>query len=87
MENRKWEQRSSEVDLYETHRELESKQLQLQQANLWAENAQREREINLCGELEMRNRLFQKSRAEECQEIEELSRRCCEASDRARQAR
>ena len=77
MENRKWEQRSSEVDLNETHRELESKQLQLQQANLWAENAQRER-INLCGELEMRNRLFQKSRAEEC---------CCEASDRARQAR
>ena len=70
MENRKWEQRSSEVDLNETHRELESKQLQLQQANLWAENAQRERErINFCGELEMRNRLFQKNRAEECQEI------------------
>ena len=43
MENRKWEQRSSEVDLNETYRELESKQLQLQQANLWAENAQRER--------------------------------------------
>ena len=61
MENRKWEQRRSEVDLYETHRELGSKQLQLQQANLWAENAQRERErINLCGELEMRNRLLQK---------------------------
>ena len=35
----------------------------------------------------MRNRLFQESRARNCQEIEELRRICCEEADRARQAR
>ena len=33
----------------------------------------------------MRNKLFQESRTKDCQEIEELRRRCCEGSDRARQ--
>ena len=35
----------------------------------------------------MRNKLFQESRTKDCQEIEELRRRCCEESDRARQAK
>ena len=35
----------------------------------------------------MRNKLFQESRTKDCQDIEELRRRCCEESDRARQAK
>ena len=45
------------------------------------------KELVLCGELEMRNKLFQESRTKDGQEIEELRRRCCEESDRARQAK
>ena len=45
------------------------------------------RKIDLCGELEMRNRVFQESQARNCQEIEELRRICCEEIDQARQAR
>ena len=52
---------------------------------IW-DNARSER-ISLCGELGMRNKLFQESRTKDCQEIEELRRRCCEESDRARQAK
>ena len=58
--------------------------MELYQANQWADQAQREK-INLCGESEIRNRLFQESRARDCQEIEELRRICCEETDRARQ--
>ena len=83
VEIRRWEQRSSEIALHESYRELETQRLQLLQANIW-DNAQSER-ISLCGELEMRNKLFQESRTKDCQEIEELRRRCCEESDRARQ--
>ena len=43
--------------------------------------------ISLRGELEMRNTLFQESRAKDFKEIEELRRICCEESNRARQAR
>ena len=43
--------------------------------------------MNLCGELEMINRLFQESRARDCQPIEELRRICCEETDRARRVR
>ena len=35
----------------------------------------------------MRNRLFNESRARDCQEIEELRRICCEGTNRARQLR
>ena len=35
----------------------------------------------------MRNRLFREHQAKACQEIEELTRICCEETDRARQAR
>ena len=50
MEIRSWEKTNSDIALYETHQELESQRLQLQQANQWADQ-QREK-INLCGELE-----------------------------------
>ena len=53
LEIRRWEQKNSEIaPFHESHRELESQRLQLQQANQWADQAQREM-INLCGELEM----------------------------------
>ena len=76
MDRRNWERRNADIALYETNQELESLILELHQAK---------RKVNLCGELEMRNRLFQKSRARDCQEIEELWRICCEETDRARQ--
>ena len=40
----------------------------------------------LFGESELRNRLFQEDHARDCQEIEDLTRICCEETDRARQA-
>ena len=51
-----------------------------------AGQAQREK-VNLCGEFEVRNRLFQESRAKKCRDIEELQRICCEETDRARPLR
>ena len=83
---RNWEQGMSDIAIYETNRDLESQRLELCQTNQWADEDQREK-INFCGELEMRNRLFQESRARNCQEIEELRRICCEETDRARQLR
>ena len=68
-----WEQKSSDVALFETIRELESQRLELYQANQWADQDQREK-INLCGEFEMKNRLFQVNRARNCQDIEDLRR-------------
>ena len=65
---------------------LSLKDLELYQAHQWADQAQRER-LRFCGDLEMRNRLFHERRAKACQEIEELTRICCEETDRARQAR
>ena len=47
----------------------ETQRLQLLQANKW-DNARSER-ISLCGELEMRNKLFQESRTKDRQAIEE----------------
>ena len=88
MTKRNWEQRCSDTALYETDRELESQRLELYQANQWADQDQAQREkIHLCGELGMRNRIFQESRARDCQEIKDLRRICCEETDRARQLR
>ena len=57
--------------LFESYRELESQRLQLQQANVRAHNAHRQKNM-LCGEFEMRNSFFQESRTKDCREIEEL---------------
>ena len=86
MEMRRWEQKNSEVALYESHRELESQRLQLHQAHQWADQAQREK-INLCGELELKNRIGQESHTRASQEIEELRRICCEETNRVRHLR
>ena len=43
MDIRNWEQRNSDIALYETNRELESERLERCQANQWADQAQRER--------------------------------------------
>ena len=85
VEIRRWERRGSEIALHESYRELETQRLQLLQTNIW-DNARSER-ISLCGELGMKKKLFQESRTKDGQEIEELRRRCCEESDRARQAK
>ena len=61
----------------ETHQQLESQRRELLQAIQWADQAQRERErINLCGELEMRNRLRYERQVKTNQEIEELQSIC-----------
>ena len=83
---RNWEQRNSDVALHETNQELEPQRLKLYQYNQLADQARREK-IKLCGELEMKNRLFQESCARNCQDIEELRRICCEETDGARQLR
>ena len=64
MEVRKWEQQSSEIALYETHRQLESQRLQQHRAKQWADQAHGEK-VSLCGELDMRNKLFQERRTKD----------------------
>ena len=56
----KWELRKSEFALCETRQQHESQRRELLQASQWADQAQRER-MNLCGELERRNRLHHES--------------------------
>ena len=86
MEIKSCEKRNSDIAYCDTHQEIESQRLQLQQGIQWADQAQREK-IILRGELEMRNRLFREDHSRYCQETEELRRICCEETDRARQAR
>ena len=57
VEVKHWKKRNSDIALFEINQEFESQWLQLQQANQWADQAQRDK-ISLYGELEMRNRLF-----------------------------
>ena len=61
MDIRNWEQRDADLALCETEN-LSLRGLQLHQANQCADQAQREK-LNLCGDLEIRNRLLNKSRA------------------------
>ena len=69
-EAKHWEKRNSDIALFcEIDQEFESQRLQLQQANQWADQAQRFN-ISLCGEL--RNRLFRENQATYCQEFEEF---------------
>ena len=86
MDVREWEKRRSDLALYETNRELESHRLELNPSNTGADQAQRER-ISLHGELELRNRCFQESRARNCQEIVEIRRFCSLDAEKARQSR
>ena len=77
---------NSEVALCVSHRELESQRLQLHQANQWADQAQRKK-INLIGELELKNRIYQESHTTTSREIEKLRRMCCEETNRVRKLR
>ena len=76
VEARNWEKRNSDIAFREINQEFESPRYQLHQASTWADQAQRDK-----------NRLFQEDHARDCQEIEELSRICCEETDQARQVR
>ena len=60
-----------------------SQRLEPQQAHQWADQAQREK-INVCGALEIRDRLRHESQARTSQEIEELQRICYEETIRVR---
>ena len=80
VEVKHWGKRNSDTALYEINQEFESQRLQLQQANQWTDQAQRQKNKLVW-------RLFRESQTTYCQEIEELRRTCCEEADRARQAR
>ena len=71
VEERKCEQRNSDIAFHEINQEFESQRFQLQQASRWADQAQRDK-ISLHGELELRKRLFQENHARDCEEIEEF---------------
>ena len=77
---------SNDIALHEINQEFESQRLQLQQANTWADQAQRDK-ISLHGELELRKSLVRENQAKDWQEIEELRRTGCEETDRVRPAR
>ena len=84
MDRREWERRNADIALYETGRQIESQEMELNQANQLSDEAQREKS-RLCEELFLRNSAFQEDRARDCQEIEELRRLCCVEADRSRQ--
>ena len=86
VEVRNWEERNSDIALYEINQEFESQRVQPHQATRWADQDQSDR-ISLYGELELRNRLFQENHARDSQEIQEVRRICCEETEQARQAR
>ena len=81
LEIRRWDQTNSEISLYESHRELEPQRIQLHQAKQWADQAQGEK-IDLCRELEMRNRMSHKNLLRK-----ELRKICCEETKRVTQLR
>ena len=71
------------VALHEISQEFESQRLQPQQANQWADQAQK-RQNKLAWRIGNENRLFPEHQAKkDCHEIEELRRTCCEEADPA----
>ena len=64
------DKKDSDMALHEVNQEFESQRFRLQQANRWADQAQRDK-ISLYGELELRNRFFQDSQAKYCKDTEE----------------
>ena len=57
VEASNWEKRNYDIAFQVINQEFESQRFQLFQASRWADQAQRDK-ISLCGELELRNRLF-----------------------------
>ena len=70
--------------LYMSNRQLESQQMELFQANQWANQAQMANRRRF-EELMMKSRLYRESHAQDCFEIEELRIICREETERARQ--
>ena len=62
--------RNADLALYETGMQLQSKMMELYQANQLSDQTRREKKWP-CDELEMRNRAFQEDRARNCHEIED----------------
>ena len=86
MDRKSWERRNSDVALFETNIQLESKQMELYHANQWACQAQMENP-RIFEESMMKRRLYTDSHSKVCFEIEELRRICWEGTKRARQMR
>ena len=62
VEIKHWKKRNSDIALHEINQEFGSQWLQLQQANQWADQAQRDK-TSLYGELEVMNRFFREHQA------------------------
>ena len=67
---RNWEKKNSDFAFQEINQKFLSQRFQLHQANRWVDQAQTEK-ISVCGELEMRNSIYQGSHTRTCQAIEE----------------
>ena len=76
--------RNADNALFETGMQLESQRMELYQANQVTDQT-RSYKSWLCEELEFRNKAFQKDRARNCQDIEEVRRIFCTVAERARQ--
>ena len=55
VEVKHWERRNSDLALYEINQEFPSQRFQLQQADQWADQAQRDFFKSLYGDLDTRN--------------------------------
>ena len=86
MEDKYWEKKNSDIAILGINQDFESQRLQLQQADQWADEAQRDKN-ELVWRIGNEEQTLPKNLAKDCQEIEELRRICCEETDRARQAR
>ena len=60
--------------------------ISLESRGLVGKSGSEREKMRLYGELELRNRLFQKYHARDCREIEELKGKCCEQIERTRKA-
>ena len=73
VEARNWEKKNSDFACQEINQEFESFSISTTSSKSISGS---ERQDRLYGELELRNRLLQESRARNCQEVEELRSIC-----------
>ena len=78
MDRKSWERGKSCTAIYQTNRQLESQQMELFYANLWASQAENRRRFE---ELAMKSSLYQESHAKDCFEISELRLICREEAE------
>ena len=72
MDRRKWEQRNADIALYQVNQEFRSQRVEVLAGESMGRSGSNRKDEFICRELEVRNKLFQESRASNCQEIEEL---------------